>query len=199
MSGTSHLGQSAGSRKNRFGLPFAGVHGLWSAHESLSPITPRTRTHRRTVSCSDDDAPAFNYDRDLQIDGLSAPVGAHFDEYGVLHLECQTDEDCFAAEGYFHASHRLFQMELRRRLTQGRLSEVAGPAALAFDQNYRSLIATPDGGDLLQQLWDNASEPTRRALEAYSRGVSAFIADWRAGRNGATVSPEFELGFSIPA
>ena len=64
-----------------------------------------------TVSCSDDDAPAFNYDRDLQIDGLSAPVGAHFDEYGVLHLECQTDEDCFAAEGYFHASHRLFQME----------------------------------------------------------------------------------------
>ena len=32
-------------------------------------------------------------------EGLSAPVTVRFDEYGVLHLDCQTDADCAAANG----------------------------------------------------------------------------------------------------
>ena len=88
---------------------------------------------------------------DVRITGLTASVSVSFDRYGVTHIRCQTDADCFAAEGYYHAAHRFAQMDLRRRVVRGRLAELFGDITGAVvDQDYSSrlFLATPDGGDL---------------------------------------------------
>ncbi len=129
---------------------------------------------------------------DLRIDGLSAPVEVRIDERGMTHLRCRTDNDCFAVQGYYHASHRFGQMDVRRRFPQGRLAELF-PIDLLVEQDAlsRTFIATASGGDLAQQLWDGADQRTKDAVEAYTRGVNAFLADYRARRNGAQLTDEW--------
>jgi acyl-homoserine lactone acylase PvdQ len=131
---------------------------------------------------------------DVRITGLTASVSVSFDRYGVTHIRCQTDADCFAAEGYYHAAHRFAQMDLRRRVVRGRLAELFGDITGAVvDQDYSSrlFLATPDGGDLPQALLAAASPATRAMLDAYTRGVNTWLADFRAGRNGARVADEW--------
>src|SRR5688500_15930832 len=93
----------------------------------------------------DGGAPDSGVDDTIEIDGLGAPVRVFLDSAGVLHLSCQSDADCFAAQGYFHAAHRFFQMDLRRRLARGRLSEAAGMLALPIDIEQRLKHSTRDG------------------------------------------------------
>src|SRR4051812_11109625 len=66
------------------------------------------------------------YSGTFEIPGLNAPVTTYFDNYGVPHIYGSTEEDVFRTLGYIHAKERLFQMELIRRATSGRLSEVLG-------------------------------------------------------------------------
>lgn len=129
---------------------------------------------------------------DLRIPGLSAPVTVKFDDRGVTHIGCQTDDDCFAVEGYYHAAHRFGQMDTRRRFASGRLAEIFGaPAVADIDENTRTFIATRDGGDLAQRMWDTADARTKSAISAYTRGVNTFLADMRADRNGARLTLEW--------
>ena len=69
---------------------------------------------------------------DLRIEGLSAPVTVQFDEAGVLHIDCETNLDCYAAQGYFHADHRFFEMDLIRRQTRGSSGWSAASASKSF-------------------------------------------------------------------
>src|SRR5690349_5246030 len=71
----------------------------------------------------------------VSIDGLSAEVGAQYDEHGLLHLACSTDDDCYAALGYFHAQNRFFFMDFVRNLVRGKLASLvkAGDVVLAQD------------------------------------------------------------------
>lgn len=139
-----------------------------------------------------DDAgpPEMVLDDTIEIDGLDAPVDVFLDGAGVLHLACQSDVDCFAAQGYFHAAHRFFQMDLRRRLARGRLSEAAGVLALDIDVGQRLKHATRDGQPIEQRIWDMSSDDTRAAIEAYTRGVNSWIADLRAGDHDARDADE---------
>src|SRR5262245_41624111 len=65
----------------------------------------------------------------IQISGQTGPVGAIYDEAGLLHLTCSTDEDCFAALGYFHAANRFFFMDFVRNLVRGRLGSLVNAGA----------------------------------------------------------------------
>jgi penicillin G amidase len=113
--------------------------------------------------------------------GLSAPASAYQDQLGVVHIACHADVDCFAVQGYMHAAFRFVQMELRRRSAAGRLAELQGPAVLAGDQARRSFLTTRDGQPLAERLWAQASDTTRLAFEAYTRGVNAWLAEYRDG------------------
>ena len=64
-------------------------------------------------------------------------------------------------------------MELMRRAASGRLSEIAGPATLALDRTMRTL------GLRRRAVADYPALPaeTRAVLEAYARGVNAWIAE----------------------
>lgn len=133
-------------------------------------------------------------DERINIAGLEAPVKVRFDEQGVLHATCQSNEDCYRVQGYYHAAHRFNQMDIRRRLVRAQLSAVVGDPTLATDRSSRLFFSDPRTGDeLALGFLESADETTLAALDAYSEGVNAWLADMRAGRNGARLSDEYEF------
>jgi penicillin amidase len=113
------------------------------------------------------------------IPGLSAPVAISFDADGIPRIRAANATDAAAALGFVHARDRMFQMDLMRRAASGRLSEIAGAATLPFDRTMRVL------GLGRRAVADYAAlpAPTKTMLEAYARGVNAWIA--AHGRFGA--------------
>jgi len=127
-----------------------------------------------------------DYDGEFAVPGLSAPVEITFDSMAVPQVWAETDADLYAAFGWLHASERLFQMELVRRLVRGELSEVFGEAAYPTDVAQRRLgFARRAAADL-----PRIDAPTRALLERYCDGVNAWIAQRdEAGR----LPPEFAV------
>jgi penicillin G amidase len=107
----------------------------------------------------------------LAIAGLSAPVAIRLDRHGVPFIHAATAEDAAAALGYLHARDRMFQMELMRRAAAGRLAAMFGPAALPSDELMRTLGLAEHARETYAAL----SPATRAMLEAYARGVNAWI------------------------
>lgn len=140
-----------------------------------------------------------DYDADLAVPGLHAPVEIVRDTADVPHIFAQSDEDAFYALGFAHAQDRLWQMNILRRTVQGRLSEVFGARTVPVDEIMRRL----DLYGLAARSVAAQDEPTRRALDAYAAGVNAWIRlvnDEARGRG----APEFflfsnELAYWQPA
>ncbi len=105
--------------------------------------------------------------------GLSAEVTVLRDARGVPTIEAQTAADLFRAQGYVHAQDRFFEMDYRRHVTAGRLSELVGENedALAAD----TVIRTFGWRDVAEQEWELLDESTRRYLTAYADGVNAYL------------------------
>lgn len=121
------------------------------------------------------------YEGEARCAGLGAPVEISFDARGVPRVRAQTDADLFFAIGRLHASERLFQMELVRRLAAGELAEIFGEAAYETDARHRRLgfarRARGDAGSL--------GPRGRMALERYVEGVNSWIA------TASPLPPEF--------
>jgi penicillin amidase len=111
------------------------------------------------------------------------------DDYGVPHIRAQSEEDAYVAVGFLHAQQRMWQMELMRRVGQGRLSEILGEPALKTDKLFRTLNLHRTAHQLTELL----DPPTRSALEAYARGVNAFLESHRSD-----LAIEFDLLNIIP-
>jgi penicillin amidase len=128
----------------------AGVSGwlYWRAHACLPPL-----------------------EGSLSLPGLAAPVEVLRDAHGVPHLRAHSLDDLFYAQGYITAQDRLWQMDLSRRSAAGELAEVFGERALRFDIDNRTLGLRRI---CARALADIAPED-RKLLEAYTRGVNAFI------------------------
>ncbi len=117
-------------------------------------------------------------DGTLAVAGLDGPVRIERDPFGVPHIEAGSLEDAFCALGFVHAQERLWQMDLLRRHARGTLSEIFGSSTLDRDRLARTLglarAATREAESLPRS--------TRALLEAYSRGVNAWLAEVRALR-----------------
>lgn len=111
------------------------------------------------------------YSGEIDIAGLSAPVTIVRDKEGIPHIEAKTRDDALAALGFAHAQDRLWQMEVLRMSGQGRLSEMFGSATKKTDIFLRTLGFYTQA----KQSLDALSPETVSGLEAYSRGVNAFI------------------------
>ena len=103
--------------------------------------------------------------------GLSAHVEVVRDREGVPHVFASTPDDLFCALGFLHAQERLWQMELTRRAGQGRLSEIFGDRTFYADVFLRTL----DLYGHAERSQPVLSPEILRNLEAYARGVNAFI------------------------
>ena len=107
----------------------------------------------------------------ITVDGISAPVRIVRDAYGVPTIHGASIPDAYYGLGYVHAQDRFFQMEMQRRTGQGRLSEIAGASMVETDSYMRKLgiykLAEADFAGL--------PKGTRDILEAYARGVNAWL------------------------
>jgi penicillin amidase len=119
-----------------------------------------------------------------RIAGLAAPVDISFDADGIPRIHAMTEADAITALGFVHARDRMFQMELMRRVASGRLSEIAGPSTLFMDRMMRTLGLRAHAAADLGLL----PPDTRAWLDAYARGVNAWIA-----LRGRRAAPEFLL------
>src|SRR5262245_15021708 len=104
--------------------------------------------------------------------GLSAAIDLRRDTWGIPHIRGASRNDVFAGLGFAHAQDRLWQMEALLRRGTGRFAEWVGKPALAADILARQLDT--EGASRRDFALLNAE--TKEMLEAYARGVNAFIA-----------------------
>ena len=107
----------------------------------------------------------------LSLPGLSDTVEVIRDRWGIPHIYAKNVHDLFFSQGFVHAQDRLWQMELNRRIAQGRLSELFGELALDTDRTSRTF-----GFHRLGKVdWEEAESDLRQVILAYTEGVNAFI------------------------
>ncbi|MYW18766.1 penicillin acylase family protein [Streptomyces sp. SID2955] len=126
----------------------------------------------------------------IKLDGLSGPVDVKRDGYGIPQIYASSDEDLFMAQGYVQAQDRFYEMDVRRHMTSGRLSEMFGKSQVTNDEFLRTL-----GWDrIAQQEYDHKLSPaTKKYLQAYAKGVNAYL----QGKDGKDISLEYAaLGFT---
>ncbi|WP_046723684.1 penicillin acylase family protein [Streptomyces xiamenensis] len=126
---------------------------------------------------------------EIEIDGLNGPVTVQRDGNGIPRLYADTAEDLFRAQGYVHAQDRFWEMDVRRHMTSGRLSEMFGEGQVETDAFLRTL----GWRQIAQQEYDEELAPETKAyLEAYAEGVNSYLGT----RSGAELSVEYAaLGF----
>lgn len=134
------------------------------------------------------------------VPGLGAGTEVVFDEIGMPHVYAPDRESALFVQGYLTARDRFWEMDAFRRVAEGRLSEIFGKLTLATDVQMRTVFTTRDGRRIEEAMWQlvQQTDPEiTRLLQAYAGGVNAWLADLRAGRNGATLPPEYNLGVVI--
>ena len=123
--------------------------------------------------------------KSITLTGLHDRVTVRRDERGIPYIEAANDEDLYFAQGYVMASDRLWQMDLMRRTARGELAEILGTAALDQDKQHRTFgFAQEVDAELAQ-----ASAQTRAVLDAYARGVNAYI----SALDAKSLPPEFQI------
>src|SRR6476646_5162190 len=75
-----------------------------------------------------------DFSENLSFPQLSRKVNVYFDERLVPHVFAEQDDDAYFVQGYLHAKFRLWQMEFQTHAAAGRLSELIGKKAIAFDR-----------------------------------------------------------------
>ena len=121
---------------------------------------------------------------ELVLPGLEGPVEVLRDSLGVPHVWAGSVADAAFVQGYLHATDRLWQIEMFRRVAQGRLSELLGEETVEADRFLRTLGLARAGRASAMAI----SAETRALGEAYARGVNAAVAGWRG-----FLPPEFVL------
>ena len=109
----------------------------------------------------------------LVLDGLEGPVRVIRDGAGIAWIDADSTHDLFMAQGYVHAQERMWQMEVWRHISSGRLSELFGRSTLDQDRFIRTLGWRQSAERDLAAL----SSDTRAAVYDYADGVNAWIRD----------------------
>ncbi len=107
-----------------------------------------------------------------RLPGLSSEARVWRDAYGVPHIFASSMDDAARALGYMHASERMFQMDILRRVGQGRMAEIRGADLLPVDKFIRTLGFYREAETSFSAL----SPWAQKRLQAYAEGVNAFLA-----------------------
>ncbi|MGE0647786.1 MAG: penicillin acylase family protein [Alphaproteobacteria bacterium] len=103
---------------------------------------------------------------------LDGPVDIYWDEHLIPFIEASTDHDAAFALGLVHAHLRLGQMELLRRISQGRVAEMGGPLAISIDHSLRIL----DLGKASSAVVAAMPPESRAWLDAFVAGINHYQA-----------------------
>ncbi len=106
---------------------------------------------------------------EVELPGLAGSAEVVRDEHGIPQVYADTTDDLMRAQGYVHAQERFYEMDVRRHVTAGRLSELFGETGLETDKFIRTL-----GWRRVAERELALVDPaTRRGLQAYAEGVNA--------------------------
>jgi penicillin G amidase len=111
------------------------------------------------------------YQGEVSLNSLDHSVEITFDKKGIPQIWAETEKDAYFALGWLHASERLFQMDVTRRISQGRLSEVLGDITLQLDIDSRII----GHRRMALQQQDSLSAGNREILEQYVSGINSFV------------------------
>jgi penicillin G amidase len=129
---------------------------------------------------------------DLAVPGLTARVNVLRDDRGVPQIYADNPQDLFRAQGFVAAQDRFFEMDMRRHITAGRLSEMIGKDGIETDR----VIRTMGWRRVAEAELPTLAPSTRQYLQAYADGVNAYIT--KAG-SPANMAVEYSvLGQKFP-
>lgn len=102
---------------------------------------------------------------------LDAPVTVHWNDHQVPFIEAESDRDLAFALGLVHAHLRLGQMEVLRRVSQGRLAEMGGPLAIDIDRSLRIL----NFGRAAPEIVAAMPPATREWVDGFVAGINHYL------------------------
>ncbi len=123
-----------------------------------------------------------DYNKDVKLGGITSEVLILRDSFGIPHISAANEKDLYTAVGFAMAQDRLWQMDLLRRVTQGRLSEILGKDQAETDLLMRALRIEEKSEKILA----GASPEILASLEAFVAGVNQYMAYY-------PLPPEFKI------
>ena len=128
---------------------------------------------------------------EISVPGLDGEVSVLRDDAGIPTLEAESAHDLYLAQGFVHAQDRFWEMDFRRHVTSGRLSELFGDAQVGTDTFVRTLGWRAVAEEEVKLL----DEETLGWYQAYADGVNAYLEQ----KSGADLSLEYAvLGLQNP-
>ena len=123
-----------------------------------------------------------DYNKNVSIPDLKADVTILRDSFAIPHIYAQNEADLYKAVGFAMAQDRLWQMDLLRRVTQGRLSEILGKDQLNTDLLMRALRMQEKS----EKILTSADPKIVASLQSFADGVNYYIENY-------PMPPEFKV------
>ena len=112
-----------------------------------------------------------DYSANLKLNGLTAEVQVLRDKFGIPHIYAQNEADLYKATGFVMAQERLWQMDLLRHVTTGRLSEIFGESMVKADYVMRTLQIPAKS----RMVMEKTEPEILQALRDFAWGVNQYI------------------------
>lgn len=125
-----------------------------------------------------------DYNQNVELRGLTDEVQVFRDSLAIPHIYAKNEADLYRTVGFVMAQDRMWQMDLLRRVTQGRLAEIFGKDLVNTDLFLRAL-RIPEKSEMM--LADITPEQ-KLALEAYADGVNQYLEQF-----ADKLPPEFSI------
>ncbi len=125
-----------------------------------------------------------DYNQNIVLKGIDADVEVLRDKYGIPHIYAKNEKDLYTAVGYIMAQDRLWQMDLLRRVTTGRLSEMFGEKTIETDLLMRAL-QMPEKSKI---ILDSLPIEMKQSLVYFAAGINQYIEN-----NQGNLPPEFAI------
>ena len=154
--------------------PFAAVLGCLSVYVILSS------------GCTKDDPDpltSIRVDETIALTGLSDEVRVYRTELNVPHIFARSALDRYRTMGFIMAKDRYAQIDLGRRVGQGRIGELVGSFGEEIDRQTRNRGLA----EVAKRLWDAMSETRKAEFDAFASGINDYI---RAVQAGTYEAPE---------
>ncbi len=110
-----------------------------------------------------------------KVKGIKDEVEILWDKWGIPHIYANSVDDAYFAQGYIHASHRLWQLEFFKRVTSGSISEIVGETTIDMDKHYRIIGLHRIAKKSVENLRKDPNNETLQGLNSYVEGVNAGI------------------------
>jgi len=107
----------------------------------------------------------------LKSDKILSKIEIKRNKWGVPFIRAENIEDLFFAIGFVHAQDRLYQMELSRRMAQGRLSEIFGKMTINSDLRQKEMLVE----ESIEKTLKETNPKIKEMLRHYSDGINYFI------------------------